>query len=236
MVVQPGPAHVEHYMARSSAGAHWRGRDRANDGAAPVRLGLPWPLAARLLQLAVDLVPGAIFEQPGETADGHAAPNLEGQLQVAVHLKPVPAQEAIFASVSVDCLAKAARQRAIHGAGQCLRLHDLLAVRSERARQRRVVALQGHAELVPFEAIMQRLAAGAETLVVENHGQCPDVVARGSLNFHPRKPKGTVAGNVHDGFVGMGELGPHCRGHRPAHRAGAAEADEAGREQSFIMM
>ena len=52
---------------------------------------------------------------------------------------------------------------------QFLRLGDALAECAQRPRHAGVVAAQRDADLMAFEALVQSLAAGAETFIVEDH-------------------------------------------------------------------
>ena len=89
---------------------------------------------------------------------------------------------------------------------------------------------------MPFETLMKRLPTGAETFVVQNHCQGPNVVTRGSLDLHAGQTEGAVPRDIDHGLIRMGQFRAHGRGCRPAHRAGAAEADEAVGKQRLVMV
>src|SRR5690606_16532918 len=59
-------------------------------------------LAARGLELVVDLIPGPVPEDPAKAADRDRAPHLERELEVSVHLHAMPAEEAALACVQLE--------------------------------------------------------------------------------------------------------------------------------------
>src|SRR5262245_54415820 len=128
------------------------------------------------------------------------------------------------------------RQGAVQSRLQITRPLDALAIGAECPRHRGVIASQRDADLMPFKTLVKRLPTSPETFVVQDYCQGPDVVARRSFDFHASQTERAISRDIDDGLIRMGQFRAHRSRRGPAHRAGAAETDEAVGEQRLVMM
>src|SRR5215471_18018257 len=128
------------------------------------------------------------------------------------------------------------RQRAAQSRLQIPWLLNAFAVGAECPRHRGVIASQRDANLMPFKTLVKRLPTSTETFVVQDYGQGPNVVACRSFDFHASQTEGAISRDIDDGFIRMGQFRAHRSRRGPAHRASAAETDEAVGEKRLVMV